>query len=322
MFKLRFKKYLLISLALVFLVGTLLTGCGAEDDDTVTLGYQTALSHTAAIVAVNQDFFAEEGLNIDAKLFSSGPDVNEAVAAGSVDFGTMGDTPVIMATAGGLPVKVLAGIGGGAERQRLMVRKDSDIESVQDLVGKEVGVRRGTSAHGGFYRLLENEGLADDEISVVDIRPEDMPDSLATEQVDAVLIWEPTPTVIEGEGIGRQIANLVGTGNEYLSFALVNQAFAEQNEEQVLQFMRALDRAVDFIEENPEKTAQIVAEVTGLSEDLAASAVDNHYFRLELDAEIKASLEDTAEFLYENGDISTIPDFDAALDKSYLDKIQ
>jgi aliphatic sulfonates family ABC transporter substrate-binding protein len=287
----------------------------------ISFAYQTSVAHSLAMIADHKDFFASEGLEVNTQILNSGPAVNEAIASGSVQFGTMGDTPALMAVAGNLPVKILSSVGGGENRQRLMVKNNSNIDSVKDLAGKTIGIKKGTSSHGGFYQLASKEGLDPNQVSITDIRPPDMADALATDQVDAILIWEPTPTIIESKEIGQELSTLAGTNNQYPVFILANTAYAQKNKDVGIKVLKALKKAAKFFQNNPDEAAQVVAEVTGLSPELSKKSMSYHYYEVGLDKEIEQSLINTAEFLHEYDKISEIPDLDEAIDNSYLEEL-
>ncbi len=306
----------LIFLIIFFFIISASTGVVAHE---IGFGYQTSVVHVVGMVADHAGFFEEVGLEANTQVFSSGPLVSEAIGSGALEFGMMGDAPAIIAVARDLPVKIIASAGGGADRQRMMVRADSEMESIYDLEGKRLGIRMGTSAHGGFLSLAEVYDFDPYSVQMMDVNPPDMPDALATNQVDAILVWESTPTLIEDRGIGRELLTLRESGNHFPVFLLANQRYLDRNPEVAPMVLEALKLAVDFIEEYPEKTEQIVAEVTGLSPELARKSMDYHYYDLELGAETLESLRQTSEYLLEEGLIPRLPDYETEVDASLLE---
>ena len=73
--------------------------------------------------------------------FSAGPPMMEAMNAGSVDFGQVGDSPPVFAQAAGANIVYVAGqpITNG---QGILVRQDSEIRKLADLKGKRIGSAR------------------------------------------------------------------------------------------------------------------------------------------------------------------------------------
>jgi ABC-type nitrate/sulfonate/bicarbonate transport system substrate-binding protein len=82
--------------------------------------------------------------------------------------------------------------------------------------------------------------------------------------------------------------------------------------------IRASQRAVRCIEENPDRAVQIVARGTGLPEPIVQPAMQRHVYRLGLGEPIRQSLHNTALFLRERQLIQQLPDWDQACDNRFL----
>src|ERR1700732_4810 len=94
------------------------------------------------------DFFKDEGLNAEITRFQHGPAMNEAMAAGNLGVADTGLAPALVAIARGLPV-IAPYLGSFTTTthplERIMVREDSPIESLDDLKGKKLAINgRGT----------------------------------------------------------------------------------------------------------------------------------------------------------------------------------
>src|SRR4029453_9153696 len=103
--------------------------------------------------------FAKAGVAIKWVEFSSGPPMMEAMNAGSIDFGAVGDSPPIFAQAAGANIVYAAGqpITNG---QGILVPQNSPIRTLADLRGKRVGFTKASSANNFTIAALESAGLA------------------------------------------------------------------------------------------------------------------------------------------------------------------
>jgi sulfonate transport system substrate-binding protein len=122
--------------------------------------------------------------------FASGPLVNEAIAAGEIDLGTMGDTPALLSYASGLDtvvaaVRVTAGSGAS-----IVAAEDSGITSLADLSGKRIAYTTGTNTHGLVLRSLDSVGLREEDIEQVDVPLTDLANVLGSGQADAAVVYE------------------------------------------------------------------------------------------------------------------------------------
>jgi sulfonate transport system substrate-binding protein len=268
------------------------------------------------MIAVEKGFFRDEGLIVKPMVFSSGPACSETLLSGSADIGTMGDTTAVIAVARS-PVRIIASHGGGEHRHRIVVARDSAIRSPADLIGNRLAVKKGTSTYGGLLAWAGSANLDLAEVKVIDMRPEDMGDALISGAVDAIVASEPTPSLIERRG-GHQLATLGGLGNTYPILLVARDKFLADHAEATAAFLRAMQRAAQFIQERPERAAEVVAAKTGLPADVATRAMAHHYYSLQLDERTRASLDRIAEFLLSQDMLDAPPDFSRLIDNSFL----
>ena len=92
----------------------------------------------------------------------------------------------------------------------------------------------------------------------------------------------------------------------------------QHNPEKVRQFLRALRHAEMFVRDHPEQTAVIIANATGLSNEVAHRAMRRHTYAVNLDDAVRASLRQTAEFLRMQRIIRQAPDFEQTVSGEYL----
>jgi ABC-type nitrate/sulfonate/bicarbonate transport system substrate-binding protein len=141
--------------------------------------------------------------------------------------------------------------------------------------------------------------------------------ALLSGAVDAVVASEPTPSVIEEKG-GRQLATLGGLGNNYPILLVARNDFLREHAEAATRFVRAMDRAAEFVRSHPEEAAQIMSRKTGLSPAATAKAMKLHYYRVQLDKQTRGSLKQIADFLVEQKILDAAPDFSKTIDDRYL----
>ena len=292
-----------------------------EKKPVIRFAYQNVAADAVAIIAVKKDFFNTEGIHIKPMIFSSGPACTEALTYGNADVGTMGDTTAIITTSRGNGFTIIASQGGGERRHRIMVAANSRIKTVQDLEGKRIGVKKGTSTHGGLELLALKEGL-DLRDEIIDMEPRDQLLALAAGELDAIVASEPTPSKAEDDGFGYELTTLAGLGNTYPIFTLVNSKFAANHPDLVGKMIKALGKATTFIAVHPEETVSILAAQSGLSPGVMRKVMAYHRYGLSLDKSVQDSLSVTAKFLQEIGKIARIPNWSEVIDSSYLHELK
>jgi aliphatic sulfonates family ABC transporter substrate-binding protein len=289
---------------------------GPAERVTVRFAYQDRIADAASVIAVEKGFFAKEGLEVKPLMFSSGPACTEAVVLGSAEIGTMGDTTAVISVARA-PVTIIASHGGGEHRHRIIVKADSPIRSPRDLLGKRLVVSKGTSTYGGLLAWAQAVKLNLSRVQIINMKPEDMGTALLSGAVDAAVASEPTPSVMEEKG-GRQLATLGGLGNNYPILLVARNDFLRKHPEAATRFVRAMDRATEFVRDHPEETARVMARKTGLSLAATTKAMKLHYYRVQLDNQTRASLKQIADFLVEQKILDTAPDLSKTIDDRYL----
>lgn len=279
--------------------------CAASDP--VRFAYQDRIADAASVVAVKKDYFSAEGLDLKPLRFSSGPATAEALYSGSADLGTMGDATAVIAAARKAGLVIIASHGGGERRHRIVTRPGLDLTKPSDLKGKTLGVKKGTSTYGGLLAYLKANDLSPATVRIVDMRPADMPEALSAGSVDAICASEPTPSLAETRG-GKPFAELAGLGNTYPILLMARTRFVDERPEEAVKFLRAMAKATKFVAEHPEKTAGILAEITGLDKGLCLRAMKRHSYDLNLSDAMLDSLTKTGKSLADHGRIPAVPD--------------
>ena len=88
--------------------------------------------------------------------FQFGPPLLEALGAGAIDLGSVGDTPPIFAQAGQAHLVYVA--TSPSSQHAVLVPKDSPLQTVADLKGKKVAFGKGSSAHNVTIKALVDTG--------------------------------------------------------------------------------------------------------------------------------------------------------------------
>ena len=156
--------------------------------------------------------------------FQFGPPLLEALGAGAVDIGLVGDTPPIFAQAAKADIVYVA--SAPASGSAILVPQNSSIQSVADLKGKKVAIAKGSSSHNLTIQALAKHGLSFNDIEPVYLAPADAVAAFATGQVDAWTIWDPYLAIAETKHGGRAIATTDEKGLGSNSFYLANRAQA------------------------------------------------------------------------------------------------
>ncbi|BAZ31396.1 aliphatic sulfonates ABC transporter substrate-binding protein [Cylindrospermum sp. NIES-4074] len=113
--------------------------------------------------------------DITMNRFANGPDLNEAIVAGQIDVGLLGDTPAIVLKARGFQTRLIRITQ--FDVNAWLVTKKNGPRSIADLKGKTLATAKGSYMHRYLLGLLNEKGIAK-ETKVVHLLPSDAKSAL------------------------------------------------------------------------------------------------------------------------------------------------
>ncbi|WP_094606464.1 Putative aliphatic sulfonates-binding protein [Sporomusa silvacetica DSM 10669] len=290
----------------------------------IRFGYLPSMAQAAFIVAKEKGWFEEEfsknGTVIEYQKFMVGPPLIEAFAGDRLDFGFVGDQPVIQAKANNIDLKVVGVCSATEKGAGLVVPVGSDIVTPKDLKGKKVGVSVGSIFHQILLIYLKDNGLKPGDIKLVNMNPPDMKTALATKDIDAVVLGEPWISMIEYEKIGQQIADTTGIKLN-LNVIATSAKLAQEYPDTVNRVLKVYDKAAKWLQDHPEEGAELIAKATGLNREVVAKAIVKANYDIQLTDAAVNSITDTARFLRENNTIRKDVNVTELIETSYLKEI-
>lgn len=242
----------------------------------------------------------------------------EALAAGAVDIGLVGDAPFLFAYSGGARIKavqaVAAPVGGAATA--IVVPPGSAIRSLADLKGRRIATGRGSIGHYLLLCALAHAGLEPSDVTIVFLAPSDAKGAFATGAVDAWSTWAPYLPLAQKDGArvlidGRGL--LTGYGFEVAS------APAVAGKAEILQdYLKRLARAERWGQAHHQEYAQALAKETGLAPDVALRTVElNNRGPVVIDAQVLKEQQQVLDRFRAAGAVAAPPALDAGFDTRF-----
>ncbi len=105
--------------------------------------------------------------------FPAAAPLAEALNAGAVDAGIIGDAPLLFALANGAPVKAIAVDKSNPAGTAVLVSPGSTLKSGADLKGKRIATGKGSIGHFVALKALEQAGISPKEVQWVFLGPVD-----------------------------------------------------------------------------------------------------------------------------------------------------
>lgn len=173
----------------------------------------------------------------------------EALNAGAIDTGLVGDAPFTFGAAAGVPAKAIAATRQNQDGLAILVPKDSAVRSLQDLAGKRIATGRGSIGHQLVLAALEAAKLPHDAVRLVFLLPADAKAAYSSGAVEAWSTWEPYVSQEEVLAGSRRIVD--GNGiTPGLSFQAARDDAIASRRPELEDFVRRLTVARRWANEN------------------------------------------------------------------------
>ena len=172
----------------------------AQEMKEVTFIVVNNLFSMPAFVAVENGYWAKQGLNVKVKLTASGRQVTQALQAGEAQLGHAAlSTTTASARASGNLLKGVMPYYNAADHiakaggRAIIARKDRGIDAgnPKSMEGKKIGYLRGSTNDVYLRQWFKKNNLDIGKSQLVNLQVEDMPITIVQGQVDAVAPWEP-----------------------------------------------------------------------------------------------------------------------------------
>lgn len=264
---------------------------------TIRIGYQRFtdldLIRTRGIL---DQRLKEQGVGTEWIFFQSGPPMLEAMNAGSLDFGGVGEAPPIFAQAAGTQFYYVASTPRGPETQDIVVPANSAIQSPADLRGKKVALQKGSSAQYLLVQVLQENNVPVNEVEIVSLSPADARAAFEQGTVDAWSIWDPFLAVIEDTGKARNLK----VGRDRRAFFLASQAFAKDSPDLVKIVLEEAKANEAWGEQNTRQIAEQYSKDLKIEADILEKANQRRKWGLfPIDDNTLAAQQKVADTFYE-----------------------
>jgi NitT/TauT family transport system substrate-binding protein len=265
--------------------------------------------------------------NISWSDYESGAPITNQMLANKLNFGVMGDYPLVVNGAkfqetGSLRTLLVSGTAYNSKGSgnAIVVPVSSDVYSIKDLKGKQVSTPVGSAAWGMLVKAL---GDADIPLSAIELKnqsPTVGAANIAAKKIDAHADFCPWSEIMQFRGTGRVIYDGSETGVPYLHGVVVRQEFAEKYPEVVVALIKAIYDAERWIEADPMQATQMMEKWTGVEKEVLYLYFSKGGY-LTLDPTLKPQWVDALKFdhhVLANAKLSPALDLSKWVDETYI----
>ncbi|MGX9672293.1 ABC transporter substrate-binding protein [Mycobacterium sp. HM-7] len=267
------------------------TGCSVDsagkDDNVVNVvvGYQskTINTVTAGTLLRAQGYLEHRLSDITSKTgtkyhvewqdYDTGAPITAQMVAEKIDIGSMGDYPMLIngsktQSNERAKTELVAATGSSptGSLNMVVVSPDSPVQSLNELAGQKVSASVGSAGHGTLVRALSKAGVSG--VEVVNQQPQIGASALESGQVKALSQFVAWPGLLVFQDKARLLYDGAELNYPTWHGVVVRRAYAAAHPEVLDAFLQAQLDATDFLNTKPLEAAKIVAQGSGLPQEV------------------------------------------------------
>jgi ABC-type nitrate/sulfonate/bicarbonate transport system substrate-binding protein len=267
------------------LLVALAAGAQAQALKKLTLFGQPSVNNDSIWMALEHGYFKEQGLDVDYRVFPSGTTAFQTFRTGQGDIVMTGDLPSVQYFFNNPgQYQTFAAIERDAKGYVVIARKD--VRKPQDLAGKTVATRVGSTGSWFISEYLTKNGIDPKSVPVKNLDTQLLPAALCKGDIAAFFIWQPIGSrTLE---ICPNDAHQLATGEGYIQGYLVAGARPEflnsaDGADKVVRFLRAVMKGRAKAEGDFTAVAAYAAKTYSLSEKATRDQWDTNIRPIALD---------------------------------------
>ncbi|MFJ2886601.1 ABC transporter substrate-binding protein [Streptomyces sp. NPDC087305] len=304
-----------------------LSACGADSSADTSAGGQVTLTigdqaKTLQTIVAASDALKGAKYKVKWAEFEGAAPLYQAVQANAADTGYSADLPALQALSGGVKVKNVAALKNDGTHVGIVVRKDSGIDSVQDLKGQTVVVSsaKGSISEYLLANVLKQNGLSYKDVKVQYLLPTDAQAAFASGKIK---IWA-TFGVYQAVGLEQGGRLLVDGGDGRVSgIGFINaseKALANSGKRTALSdFLQRLSTALKWTSTHQSAYAKAIEERNGADATVAKTLASAAYSQvLPVSPDVTTTVQQVADLMNSIGVLDPNVDVAKSTDTSLL----
>ena len=306
----------IFTLALCAIFASLPVNAAGLKPTEITVAYLARWPSPSQFAREKMIFDEALGLKVNWMPFSSGTEMNAAMAAGEVQIAySQEHLPFLFGVTNGLDLTVVAIAVSYPENDNCVLRDDLGITRVNaiQLAGRKIATQVGGITHYRLLKILDHLGLDSTEVKILPM-PDDDASAYALEQGYVAMACasgsalrsmngsgKPLMTGTELEAIGLRLFDIVTVPTKFtIEHPEIVQAFIDVTEASNKQWMK-----------DPESMQAVIARAAGLNlvdsklvmQDLDFPLAEEQKSNAWMDGQVPAYIRDLAEYFVEQGQL-------------------
>jgi NitT/TauT family transport system substrate-binding protein len=251
-----------------------LTTATAQTPVRVGKAVAEAFSFVPLDIGIRKGFFKKRGLDVESIAFAGDAKMQQAAAAGSIEF-LLGSGPALGFVEKGAPVKGVAAMAGPPLLLAIVVRPDGP-KTPADLKGKKVSVS--TAGSLTYFLVSETSRRQGWGPKGIDIKPMGaMPGQIAAMKrgdIDGIITDIGNALALEKAGEGRILVRFLDMKDFHIHVIFGTDKVIAEQPAVVKGFLEGWFETIRFMRANKDETVKIAAEVIDKDPDITSRVYD------------------------------------------------
>lgn len=259
-----------------------------------------ALNNVAMMVAAENGYWRELGLDVRMQTLDTGSQISKALLSGAADIGAGNATSSVPLSRASDNKLTMVGayhnnpmVVNGVQRVGVIASAKSGAEAgnAESLIGKSIGVSLGSTADNYLRGYLEKAGVSVDDVNLVNLAVPEMAVALRQGTVDAVVTWEPyVSEIVRTEGDNAVVIVRGGPYGASVVGAVVTDEYFAAHKDLLEKYVLGAWKGDQFTRKDPEGAAAIAQRyIRGLNPVDAAAGIA--FMKAEFDPRISPCTE-------------------------------
>lgn len=283
-------------------------------------------------LALENGFFADEGLEVRPNYTVNGPDLPSLAASGRVQVLFSAMEQVASLRLRGLDFRWIMKLSDISNTQGVVIGNNSGIESPADLAGKRIGMYAGASVELAIENMCREHGIDFSSLQFINMEPPEQAIALMQGDIDVMACWEPYVT-----NAARSGGRLYFTGSKsyiespetpqdvnwlYLATGLTTSGdFLAEAPNTLKAMMRAMMRANEIIINDPAAAVDPIARGLGIPTEGLEGILRANDYRPDLDQRLATGYPDYINWAVERGFLDSFVPLEDIVDTSLLAEV-
>ena len=241
----------------------------AEDKVKITIAHPPVALHLLpTMVAVDEGYFANEGLDVENTFMAGGSAAAAAMMGGSVAAASGAVARAVLLQSKGIKVKMLDGIAGARDWAIVVsAKRHGDVSSIKQLKGLKLATPRRGSDGDQIIRAILDENDLGSGVQLVQINGfHNQMIALEKSDIDGAIMPEPFVTTGVRKGELKRVLDLMqGQGPALLrqriwTGIMVKEDFLKEHPDTCAKIVRAMTKATEAIYKDPQMAIAVAAK--------------------------------------------------------------